>query len=322
MASREAPHKGGRAALYGAVFMALCAVYSLLPVERGLGTVSLVAGVPLTVTMIVSAVSFLVLVAESNGRILVPRCRRYTVPQGLFVASLAIAAALSRDPKGGMFVTLNYGITFIVNFRNALITIICATAAAAAAIGFLESAFGYYLPFYEGCFRRFAFHEMTFAMAQRGAFFRVLGPLGNPILHGVLLSLALPFALSVKGLMRVVWVSILLAGIVTCTSMTGILMAFIVLVGLGLRYARRGPFALFLVACLVGVVALVGEQLIGALGNAGQRTFNGNEEARATRLQMLELGVQDVAWNGTAPERLAGRGLRCTWARGRGWSGR
>ncbi|HYW45961.1 MAG TPA: O-antigen ligase family protein [Bryobacteraceae bacterium] len=313
-----------RIRLYSVIFFILAGVNTLLPIERGFPVIRLAEDYPVTLAMIASFVCFLCLVIESGGTIFQSHTSRgYLQWQCLFVAALVLSAITSPVPKSAFFVVLNYFTCFILNFftlrylfthgnRRKLLAIICLVAAAAAIVGLLERLFGYYLPFYRDFFLNSDYAQMTFAMSQTGGAFRILGPLGNPILHAVVLSLALPFALGLKGCFKWVTAILLCISIALSTSMTGALMAGCYVLGTLAGYTRRIR-VLSLIAC--GLFATIGAVAIANGSFADntslfQRAIYGDERSIQTRLQMIDLGLSNILNFDNIPVLLTGRGLK------------
>ena len=320
-----------RMRFYSAIFFILTAVHTLLPIERGFPVIRLAEGYPVTLTMLVSFLCFLCLVIESAGTIFQSRTPKgYLQWQSLFTSTLIVAAITSPAPRPAFFVVLNYFICFILNFftlrylftqgnLKILLAIVCLVVSAAAVVGLMERLFGYYLPFYIDFFRNFDYAQMEYAMSQTGANFRVLGTLGNPILHAVVVSLALPFALSLTGpkgwwFRCFKWVSVVLLfiSVLLAASMTGAAMIGFYILGMLASYARRIR-VLTLIACgLLGVVSAVWIAS-GSLADTAapfQRALFGDKGNIQARLEMIDLGLSKVLNFDDIPALVTGRGLK------------
>jgi len=314
-----------RTRLYAGIFLILVALHTLVPIERGFPVIQLADGYSVTVTILASLVCFLCLVIESNGAIFKSAGSRvYLQWQCLFAAALLVAATLSADAKPALFVALNYFICFVLNFlilrylfthgnRRTYIAIVCTVASAAAVLGLIERTAGYYLPFYRDAFLNFDYAQMSFAMAQTGDTFRVLGPLGSPILHAVVLSLALPFAMELKGALRWIVAGLLIASILLSTAMTGALMMACYAMGRLVGYARKlRVFAL--IGCALALTAVIGViatvDLDGNEAQPIQRVIYGDGRNVQARLEMIEMGISKVVNFDDAAGLFVGRGLK------------
>jgi hypothetical protein len=222
-------------------------------------------------------------------------------------------------------VLLNYCVTFIINFstlsyilrrgsRAGAARTVCVIALIVAGIGFIEYEFRYYIPLYAACFKRFGYGDMTYAMAQTGDKLRLLGTLGNSILHGALLALALPYALGEKGLMKWLCCSALIAGIILSTSATGVTMAAIVCIWPMYRLALRSPVA----AILLLIVAIAGGEYFFAADGVISQLSDSNRALRVDsgnvlgRLNYAEIALDDILTNDSVAEIVVGRGIKTT----------
>jgi len=315
-----------RIRLYSVILFILAGVHTLLPVERGFPVIRLAEGYPVTVTILVSLLCFLCLLIESGGLIFTSRTKNgYLYWQCLFAAALVLAAVTSPEQKPALFVCLNYSVCFILNFftlryvfahgnRKTLLAIICVVVSAAAVVGLLERLAGYYLPFYKDWFLSFDYAGMAFAMRQTGEMFRALGPLGNPILYAVVLSLALPFTLCLTGYVRWAATGLLCVSILLGTSTTGVLIMGCYVVGLFVNYARKTRVLL-----LIGwsLAAIAGALAIGSAGSDGfetaspfDRALYGDGKNVELRIQMIEMGIEKVLNFEDTMVLLTGRGLK------------
>jgi hypothetical protein len=305
------------------IFFILAVIHTLLPIERGLPVIQLAEGYPITMAMAASCVCFLCLVIESRGAIFQSynNLRGYLHWQFLFVATLVLAAITSAVPKAAFFVVLNYFVCFILNFftlrylfmrgnRRTLLVVVCVVASGAAAIGLIERLFDYYLPFYRDCFLNFDYAQMTFAMNRTGKVFRTLGPLGSPILQGVVLSLALPFALGLKSSFKWITTMLLFITVLLSTSLTGALMVGFYVLGI-LAGLVRGIRVLTLISIsLAGIGGVMASSIVVDSTSAFQRALYGDEANIQMRLQMIDLGFSKLLDFDNDSVLLTGRGLK------------
>lgn len=317
-----------RTRFYMVILFVMAGIHTLLPIERGLPLIRLADGYPVTVSILGSFFCFACLVIESGGDIFKPSTtKRYLQWQSLFAVTLVIAAVASREPKAALFVVLNYFICFILNFLTLrylfirlkgkeILAIICIIVSVAAVVGLLEYLFGYYLPFYRDRFLDFDNTQMSFAMRQSGAAFRMLGPLGSPILHAITLALALPFALSLKGWCKWATAILLCVSILLSTSLTGGVMMGFYIVGQFARYVRRVSVLTLITCGLFGLIGLVvvgsGVVSLSDISAPFQRVIYGDENNIQSRLQMIDLGVSQILDVNDIPTTLVGRGLKAS----------
>lgn len=245
---------------------ALCIVHLLLPIERGFPVVR-IGGYPITLTLLVSVLSFAILLIDSKGGIIASFPRKY-VPHQLFVVwVLLIAALVSQDIEASVFVVFSYFATFILNFliiyylfkrglRQQFVYLLCAVISVAALVGVVEGFFRYYLPFYRDWFLTHDYQAMQYGMIRSD--FRALGTLGNPIIHAAALALAVPFALEIKqSLLRLMLICLLLLATIFAVSTTTMVMWLLLLVGFLLTSKRKIRFRVLFVALVIISVVLL-----------------------------------------------------------------
>ena len=268
------------------IITALCVVHLLLPIERGFPVLR-IAGYPITLTLLISVLSMLVLLIESNGRIITSFPKRY-VPYQLVVAWVFLVSAfVSRDVTAGLFVVLSYSATFILDFliiyhlfkrgfRQQFVNILCVVISTAALIGIIEGVFRYYLPCYRTWFLMYNYQAMQYAMIRPD--FRALGTLGNPIVYSAAMAMSFPFTLEIRHrLLRFLMAGLLLTATMLAVSTTTAIMWLVLLAGLFLISRRKTRLILSIIAMIALLAILLtlrfSKEAMGYLVSGWSREF-------------------------------------------------
>lgn len=311
-----------RFGLYAFVSIALCTTHLLLPIERGFPPIR-IAGLPFTVTILVTVAVFFLLAIESKGKILYKLPKRYLPFQFVFVWLLIASAILAPNVRSAFFVVLSYGSVFILTFlevrylfhrgfRTYFVYILALTAGVAAVIGLIEGLTGAPIPFYTTILINNAPEEVVYWLTR--ADYRIFGTLGNPIVYSVAMILAIPFVLELRpALLRYGLVIALLSAATLAVSTTAFLMASVVLVGYLIVFRIKLTTVLFL-ATLTGILIwLVTPVLIDRFGEGAlMRIVSGDPRNVTARLDMLELAWNDFSTEQTFGSVLFGKGLKST----------
>jgi hypothetical protein len=237
----------------------------LLPIERGFPTIRL-AGYPFTATIVASVVTAGLFLLISKGGVV----RSFPVPYiplQLFVTcTFVISAFASADVEAGLFLALQYSVTFVLNFlilyylfkvgcRQQLVVVLCIIVGIVAVVGVLEGVCRYYLPFYGTMFLNFDPDRMRYAMVRED--FRTLGTLGNPILYAAALTLSVPFALELRRRI-IAWslVGLLAVASALAVSTTAAVMWAVLAAGGFFISRRKTKLRLILAVCVAMAILL------------------------------------------------------------------
>lgn len=311
------------------ISLALSVTYLLLPIERGFPTVRIL-GYPFTVTILISSLSFLLLLpfsvkivvkAVSGKNALSLRVpvkaiqvlrSNYVVLQFAVIIFMFVATIVSEDFTAGMFVVISYFVTFALNFvillylfqsgfRREFVTILCIVIAVASLVGVIEGLFRAYIPFYLDTYLNYDFARTQYAIVRPE--FRVFGTLGNPIVYGIEMALAIPFVAEVtnKPIKYILIALLLLAGFLTLSTTVVILNA--ILLGGAFIISRiklRVLFLAFTLLMLLALVAMLFPEVLVQIANSPQlgRAIGGNASNIAVRQYLLSWTLEHT-WDGS-----------------------
>lgn len=311
-----------RFGLYAFVTIALCTTHLLLPVERGFPPVR-IAGLPFTVTILVTVAAFLLLTVESKGKILYKLPKHYLPFQSVFVWLLVASAILAPNVRSAFFVVLSYASVFILTFlevrylfprgfRTYFVYILALTAGVAAVIGLIEGLTGAPIPFYTAILINNAPEESAYWLTRTD--YRIFGTLGNPIVYSAAMILAIPFALELRpALLKYGLVIALLSAAALAVSTTAFLMASVVLVGYLIVFRIKLTTMLFLATLASILIWLLTPVLIARFGEGAlMRIVSGDPRNVTARLDMLDLAWNDFSTDQTFGSVLFGKGLKST----------
>jgi hypothetical protein len=326
-----------RHALYLAIVAVMTATHVLLPIERGFPAIRL-AGLPFTLTMLVSVAAAGVLFLESKGRLLAPWSQPYVILQALVVAALLFAALLSNDPVAGLYLVLAYSVTFILDFlilaylfqrgfRPRFVVVVALVVGAAALIGVVEGSARVLPSFYRNIYLNYDYIRFSYDLTQRQNY-RAFGTLGNPILFATALTLAVPFLLELRPRLLGYAIAVLaLAAAFFAVSLTGVLVAAVLAAGLVLTSRHRLPLAAVSLVLVVAAVLLLAASRLEAENGSSlalwSEKFNlGENNNIRIRLDMLTQAWHYFLNQSNLPDQLLGHGLKYSAELARTWSSR
>jgi len=251
---------GWAASLLGA---ALVAFYVLLPLDVGFPRLALL-GHALNPAVVGSIVAFCILGVRSRGRVIAEAGQPYVVVQLLFVVVLITASLRADAPLAALQASLVYFCTFVLNYVVFLDILrrdgprrfeglVASVGMGAALIGIAQGVFGMHFGSYDAWYLAATQRE---ARDAAGVAARTSGTMGNPILYGMAMVLALPYVLGLNSRWkRGVAIAILALAAGLTGSRTVLLVLAVFAIGGILVYRRRVLWLMPLLAVVVGVGA-------------------------------------------------------------------
>ncbi len=250
-----------------ALLVILCISNMLLPIDWGFPCVS-IGGLPFRWPLLLNIGILCWLLVSTHGKILHVTLHRYCLYQLPFICLLVINTAISTEFFTAANRTISnisaFSLNFIIlyyfftrGYRTIFVRIFCVTVAIAALIGVVEGMTSFRFPFYETWFAQF---DPTYIPVSQGGFWRVVGPLGNPILYSVGILLPLAFVMEIPSrLWRLLLVLLLSFAAFLTLSKT------IVLIGIPiaffLMYRSKTARWIGAVVCGLVVVLLISKSL-------------------------------------------------------------
>lgn len=178
------------------------AAHVLLPLDYGFPTVPLL-GRPLSPAIAATLCVLSVLIITSRGAVLAYLREPYSLVQSAYGAVLVVSSLRAESPPSALHASLRYYSMFVLNYVMLryvtsrwgtawLSRVVVVAAVAAAGLGIAQGALGVSVPLYDATYESyFSVPAVDYSLPSA----RAAGTMNNPILYGVLLALAIPFAL-------------------------------------------------------------------------------------------------------------------------------